>query len=89
MLAGDPKKMHEANDEMEETHHEDGNETNTSGAGGDGTSGSEATCKRKARRPNQLGTTRESFTEVDPKSGLPTTSYEYAKSYVNQIGCIV
>ena len=69
MLAtGDPEEMHEADDEMEETHHQDGNETNTSGAGGDDTSGSETTRRRKARRPNQLGTTREEITEVDPKA---------------------
>ena len=57
MLAGgDPEKIHEADDEndethdeMEETHLQDGNETTT---GAEGTSGSSVTKKRKARRPN-------------------------------------
>ena len=70
-------EMHEADNEMEETHHqvgtdggdEAGNKTNTSGAG-DGTSGTEATRE-------------EEFTEVDPKSGLPIAPYEFAKSYGN------
>ena len=66
MLAtGDNVEMHEADNEMEQTHHQDGtdggdeagNETNTTGAGGDDTSGSEATRKCKARRPNHIGTT--------------------------------
>ena len=90
MLAtGDNVGMHEVDDEMEETHHQDGtdggdeagNETNTSGAGGDGTSSSKATRRRKARRPNQLGTTQEEFIEVDPKSGLPIAPYEFARTF--------
>ena len=94
MLVGDPQEMHEADDEMEETpdemeetHHQDGNET--SGTGGEGTSGSEATRKRKTRCPNQLGTNREEITEVDPKSGVPIAPFEHAKTFGNQIGCIV
>ena len=91
MLAtGGNLDMHDADDEMEELHHQEaadpsggdeGNETNTSGAG-DGTSGSEAKRRCKARRPNQLDTTRDVFIDVDP-SGLPTHPDEYARSYGN------
>ena len=95
MLAGgDPEQIHEADDEnddethdeMEDPHLQDGNETTT---GAEGTSGSSATKKRKERRANQLGTTREEITEVDPKSGTPLAPYEHARTFGNQIGCIV
>ena len=57
----------ETQDEMDDPHLQDGNET----TGAEGTSASSATKKRKDRRRNELGTTREEITEVDPKSGVP------------------
>ena len=94
LAAGDPEQIMEADDENEnETHDEmedpylqDGNETTT---GVEGTSGSSATKKRKARRRNKLGTTREEITEVDPTSGTPLAPYELARTFGNQIGCII
>ena len=55
--------------------------TTTSGTEEGGPSGSEARKdrKRKKREPNKLGTTQHAFTEVDPKSGLPTKPGKYVK----------
>ena len=85
---------HAADDEMEapsasEAERGDAG-TTTSGAEEGGPSGSEARKdrKRKKREPNKLGTTQHAFTEVDPKSGLPTKPEKYAKGYGIQLGCI-
>ena len=64
--------------------------TTTSGAEEGGPSGGEARKdrKRKKREPNMLGTTQHAFTEVDPKSGLPTKAKKYVKGYDIHLGCI-
>jgi hypothetical protein len=58
-------------------------ETTDSGAG---TGGSESTSQanrrvRKKRRPNLVATKRDTFTLVDPASGIPKEPLNFAKGY--------
>ena len=67
-----------------------GDETTDSGAAG---GGSETTTKakkqRQLRRPNKVGSTRERFTAVNPKTGLPTKPKSLARRYGLQLGAIL
>ena len=60
-------------------------ETTDSGAAGDG----EPKKQRKQRRPNRVGTTKESFFAVNPQTGLPTHPPELARGYGLQLGAIL
>ena len=67
-----------------------GDETTDSGAAGGGSeSTTTAKKQRQLRRPNRVGSTRERFTEVNPKTGLPTEPKHLARGYGLQLGAIL
>ena len=66
-----------------------GDETTDSAAAGGGSESTTAKKQRQLRRPNKVGSTRERFTEVNPKTGLPTEPKTLARGYGLQLGAIL
>ena len=82
--ADDDEEMEEAdnNGEMEEANEG----TTDSGVGGGGSETSGQAKRRRERRPNMVGSVRETFTLVDP-SGVPKEPKKFAKGYGLQCMC--